>query len=135
MRRDTMPRPYSVTPIVVAGLLAAMGLHAQSISPEPMPDLAIRGARFPESEVTLTRWFTDMTRAPSEDARSAAANQIYLHAWSLWAGLTADANQVYGGQRLRVFETWATPDDLGQPVVVDDTPARRTAALRRPTSA
>ena len=98
--------------VAAALALAAPMLRAQRIVPEVTPDPGIGEFHFPESEATLTGWITDLSRGRTTAAASAAFEKIHLHGWGLWTALTAEAAQVYGGQRLRVFETWPTPEDL-----------------------
>lgn len=100
-----------------AALLTAT-LSAQPIVPEQLPDPRIPGFHFPESEATLTGWITEMTRA------TPAAAKVYQHGWGLWAALTQDTAQIHEGQRLRVFETWLTPEELAE-----DSTTRSVAAL------
>ncbi len=105
-------------PPVCASLLAVIAAfavaRAQPILPEALPDPRIPGFRFPESEATVTHWVSDMTRGTTDDVRAAAAAKVYLHGWGLWTALTSETSQFAEGQRLRVFETWLTPDDLAQ---------------------
>src|SRR5438046_150935 len=95
----------------VALALRSAVLHAQAIVPEPLPDPGIPAFAFPESEATLTGWITTMTRGDPVTA-APAFEKIHLHGWGLWTALTTEASQAYAGQKLRVFETWLTPDDL-----------------------
>ena len=94
----------------VAGLLALRGVAATNppatISAEPLPDPRIPGFQFPESEATLTRWITTFNRSNDPAAAATAFEKIHLHGWGLWAAVTAETAQRYGGQKLRVFETW-----------------------------
>lgn len=86
--------------------------RAQLLQPEPMPDPAIAAYRFPETEATLTRWVTEMNRGATDDIKRAAAAQIFLHGWGLWTALTSESAQTQAGQRLRIFETWRTTDEM-----------------------
>lgn len=72
-----------------------------TFSAVPLPELAIPGYSFPEAESTVVRW---------SSIRDTAA--IALHAWGLWTALTAETNEIFENQRLRVFETWYTPADI-----------------------
>ena len=118
--------------VMVAHAVASM--RADQIVPEPLPNPRISGFSFPESEATLTRWITEMTRGDPMTAAAAFEN-IHVHGWGLWTALTAETAQSYGGQTLRVFETWLTPDDLAGPPPEDGRSAAgsqpRRAALRR----
>jgi mono/diheme cytochrome c family protein len=87
-------------------------LRAAPIVPEALPNPLIPGFQFPESEATITGWTTEMSRGPTAAGAAGAAERIHLHGWGLWAALTMETAQMYEGQRLRVFETWLTPDDL-----------------------
>lgn len=97
---------------VLGALLLAAALPAQDLTPERLPDPRIPGFRFPESEATLTRWVTEQSRGLTAETRAAAGANLALHGWGLWTALTAEAAQFSEGQRLKIFETWLTPDDL-----------------------
>ena len=116
-------------------LFAGAALRGDPIVPEPLPDPRIPGFVFPESEATLTRWITEMTRGDAATVAAPAFEKIHLHGWGLWTALTTETVQKYDGQRLRVFETWLTPDDLAEvaPGRLAPTiePSRRRGALRR----
>lgn len=134
---------------VICGLLGAWCsltvLPAQSITPEPLPNPGIPGFRFPESEATLTRWIMEMNRGASAETVDAATVKIHLHGWGLWTALTANSRQFSAGQRLRVFETWLTADELTgnsawRNIAWRPTPRRRARLtplneLRRPAEA
>ena len=108
-------------------LAAAAAFASVSISAEPLPDPRIPGFRFPESEATLTGWITALSRGEPGEA-AVAFEKINLHGWGLWTALTAETNQLLAGQKLRVFETWFTPDDAANsPAPVP----RARAALRQ----
>ena len=115
-------------------MLVLPPLAAQAIVPEPLPDPNIRGFSFPESEATLTRWITALNRGQPADA-AAAFERIHLHGWGLWTALTAETNQSYAGQPLRVFETWLTVQELASiprdPIAAAGTLRAERAALRR----
>ena len=105
----------SLAGIFLALALTGAGARAVPVFPEPLPDPQIPGFTFPESEATLTRWITAMTRGDATTVAAPAFEKIHLHGWGLWAALTAETSQRYDGQRLRVFETWLTLDDLAAP--------------------
>lgn len=44
-----------------------------------------------------------------------AQAQVRAHAWGLWAGLTAPSESIVDGQRLPVFETWYSIDEVYNP--------------------
>src|ERR1017187_1637673 len=69
----------------------------------------VPGFRFPESEATIVNWVYEMGTGPPADAATAFEN-MNLHGWGLWTALTMETAQVDNGQKLRVFETWFTPD-------------------------
>ena len=71
------------------------------IVPVPFPDTGIPGFKFPTPKDTILGWVS------SDDQRS-----INQHAWGIWTGLTMETDQVFNGQKLRVFETWFTPSDI-----------------------
>jgi hypothetical protein len=70
-------------------------------TPEPLPNPGIPGFQFPTPEATILQWTASNNRA-----------EISRHGWGLWTALTAETNQIFGGQKLRVFETWPTPEDI-----------------------
>ena len=108
----TFFRRFALGGLCLATTAVAPWSQAQGIFPETPHDPKIPGFHFPESEATLTGWITEMTRGVVQTSGPSAAERIELHGWGLWTALTAETAQVYEGQRLRVFETWLTPDDL-----------------------
>ncbi len=62
----------------VAFAFAVATASAMLVLPEAMPSLAIPGLTFPESEATLTRWISLMTRG-EPIAAAAAFEQIHFH--------------------------------------------------------
>jgi hypothetical protein len=116
-----------------AAILAATALRAQSIVPEALPDPKIPGFHFPESEATLTGWITDMTRGTSAAGATSATARVYGHGWGLWTALTMDATQSYERQKLHVFETWLTPDELADDAGVPGVPAATSLPRQRTT--
>ncbi len=99
--------------LLLTGTLSATN-HPQSdrILPEALPDPHLTGYAFPESEATVTSWITAMTRGTPSTTLPSPTDRIQLHGWGLWTALTAETSQMTDGQRLRVFETWLTPEDL-----------------------
>jgi hypothetical protein len=95
-----------------AGLLPALRLGGGTISVVPLPNPQVPGFHFPESEATIVTWVHDVgTGAP--DAATSLTN-IYTHGWGLWTALTLQTSQVDNGDRLRVFETWYTPQEIAE---------------------
>jgi hypothetical protein len=122
--------------LLCASTLAARLLASPTIVPESLPQTGIKGFTFPESEASLTARVTAMSRAAAVDDRTAATNDIALHAWGLWTAVTAFSTQVHEGQKLRIFETWSSIDELTtaqQPSTDATTPttARRLASPRQ----
>ena len=102
---------YAMPSLIAGGLLSAAFIARADFTPVPLPDPQIPGYAFPESEATILKWVADSS--VTDPTVSAAANQkIYLHGWGLWASLTAETDQMDNGQKLRVFETWLTPQDI-----------------------
>jgi hypothetical protein len=97
---------------LLTGLMAALVVSAVAFEPVPLPDPKIPGFHFPESEATIVHWVFDLSNGPAGDAAPQAFENIAGHGWGLWAAVTRETGQVYAGQRLRVFETWSTPDEL-----------------------
>lgn len=93
---------------IVALFLTIAGARAQFVA-APFPDPKIPGFQFPESESTIVSWIAQMTgKTPSPDSFA----KVHLHGWGIWTALTLETDQVFEGQKLRVFETWPTPEDL-----------------------
>ncbi|MEA2344132.1 MAG: hypothetical protein QOF63_2301 [Thermoanaerobaculia bacterium] len=109
----------STTTGAVSALVAS---PATVVKPVPMPNPHIPGYNFPEPEPTIIGW----TQTNNQKA-------INLHGWGLWTALTEETTP--GG--MRVFETWAAPDDLftasatPSPMAVEQTP-RLTHRLKQP---
>jgi len=91
------------------GLLGA--LPAGAVTAVPLPDPHVPGFHFPESESTIVSWVYEMGNGSPGDAATAFEN-IHLHGWGIWTALTMETAQVDARQRLRVFETWFTPQEL-----------------------
>jgi hypothetical protein len=102
------------------GLLSALAAGGGTITAVPLPNPQIPGFTFPESEATLLGWSYEVGNNTS-GAATAFAN-LNLHGWGLWAALTMQTSQVDDGERLRVFETWYTPQE------VDQIPSKSTVA-------
>lgn len=101
---------------------------AGRLVPEPLPDPKIVGFTFPESEATITTWVTGAAREPG----ATAWQNLHRHGWGLWAAVTSETNQISERQRLRVFETWITPDELAAPIAP---PSAFTAVVPAVTAA
>ncbi len=127
-----MPPRTHFGALLLGAVFFAAALPAQPIRPEKLPNPLITAFHFPETEATLTRAITEMARGTTTETRDAAAAKIFLHGWGLWTAVTADTAQFSDGQRLLVFETWLTPDDLaGQSVLAP----RADLRVRNPRSA
>jgi hypothetical protein len=97
-----------------------------------LPDPQVPGFHFPESEATVVTWVQQMESGTP--AAAAAFNNIHVHGWGLWTALTMPTAQVDAGDRLRVFETWYTPqeiDAIPKPGTVAPAAAPRTRAPLR----
>ena len=70
------------------------------------------GIPIPESEATILNWIKASSNPTDAAMAAEASRKIALHGWGIWTSLTAETNQVYQGQKIRVFETWLTPEDL-----------------------
>lgn len=96
------------TRIVTAGWLSLTLLGAAPVCAQGTTDFRYRDLpptpAFPTPEYTL-------------QAAVLAGDQaaVRAHAWSLWAGLTAMTDTEVGGQRLPVFETWYSIDEVYNP--------------------
>ncbi len=120
-------------PLAAAAMVPIAQVAENRFVGEPLPDPQIAGFHFPESEATITGWITEMSRELADDATSPAFVRIHQHGWGLWTAVTMETRQIYEGQRLRVFETWTTPDELTHTVDTRSAPRpvlRPRAALR-----
>jgi len=95
----------------LAGILILAPVCSGAITAVALPDPQVAGFSFPESEATIAGWVQDLENGPP-DAAAAAFEKINLHGWGLWTALTAQSSMVENGQRMRVFETWYTPQEL-----------------------
>jgi len=105
------------TAVCARGATAALTTKAplSTVTPAALPDPQIPGFKYPESEATILGWVYDLENG-SPALAAAAFEKINLHGWGLWSAVTMETNQVQNGQKLRVFETWSTPQELaGQP--------------------
>ncbi len=75
-----------------------------------LPDPGVPGFHFPESEATILTWVNDL--GSGSPGAAAASDNITRHGWGLWTALTLETAQVDNGERLRVFETWYTPQEI-----------------------
>jgi hypothetical protein len=104
---------FSRVPLVwAAGLGSALLAGGGTINVVPLPDPQVPGFHFPESEATVLTWVHSLG-AGGADAPAAFTN-IYTHGWGLWTALTLPTSQVDGNERLRVFETWYTPQEIAE---------------------
>jgi|CZKI01.1.fsa_nt_gi hypothetical protein len=113
-----------------SSLLSA--LPAGAVTAVLLPNPQVPGFRFPESEATIVNWVYEMGNGPPADAATAFEN-MNLHGWGLWTALTMETAQVDNGQKLRVFETWFTPQELSDVTNTRLSPA--LPSLPRPRSA
>jgi hypothetical protein len=68
----------------------------QTVTPVPLPTNIVPGFNFPEDSNIIYSWLQ-----PNYDSA-----KVYQHAWGVWAGLTAESGQSYGGDKLLVYQTW-----------------------------
>jgi hypothetical protein len=113
------------------GLISVLRLGAGAITPVPLPNPQVPGFHFPESEATIVGWVRQ-SEGDSPDAGAATAN-IYNHGWGLWTAVNMPTSQVVTGQKLRVFETWFTPQELAtRPVAGSAVPQSIPTRARSP---
>ena len=117
-------RCRSARAVWALGLLAAAPPGAGAFTAAPLADPQIPGFHFPESEATIVTWVREAGGASPPEA-AAAFEDIHLHGWGIWTALTQETDQVDSGQRLRVFETWYTPQELSDGQNKPLPPARR----------
>ena len=116
--------------ILALGALPALGSRAGNVVALPLPDPQVPGFHFPEAEATILTWVQQSGSGAASAA--AAANNLYLHGWGLWTALTMQTSQVDGADRLRVFETWYTPQEIDiDPGTVSLSPLTLSLAPRR----
>jgi hypothetical protein len=105
--------------ICASGLFAALAA-GRGITAVPLPNPQVPGFNFPESEATIVNWVQEVGNATPEAA--SAFESLHTHGWGIWTALTLETAQVDTGQKLRVFETWYTPQE------VDTVPAAKSGA-------
>jgi len=94
-------------------LIVASGCQKpQGVTPEPIP----AGYDFPANRQQLQA-LTD-----SNDVKT-----LRVHAWNLWAGMTADSKSKYRGDVLPIWETW-----LATAQVFTDPPTERPGPIQKP---
>ncbi|HEY1765654.1 MAG TPA: hypothetical protein VGF85_12080 [Opitutaceae bacterium] len=91
--------------------LAVLPVGAGIVRPVPLPDPRVPGFQFPESEATVLGWVYQLGNGSPSDAAT-AFESMHVHAWGLWTALSLPTSQIDNGERLRVFETWFTPQEL-----------------------
>lgn len=117
----------------VAVFCTVAGRAGAQITAVPLPDPKIPGFHVPEAEATIVGWVQQMSSGT--DPQSEAFNKVHLHGWGIWTALTLETDQSYEGQKLRVFETWPTPEDLmapGAPLPAGPEAVRALVAAPRP---
>src|SRR5688572_12354906 len=80
-------------------LLALPSSRATDVFPAALPDPLIPGFTFPESEATLTRWITEMSRSSSPTIAAEAFERVHRHGWGLWTALTSETGQIHEGHK------------------------------------
>lgn len=91
------------------------------VTPVNFPNLNLPNFNFPEDSNTIIRWINNNNMAAQ-----------YTHVWGLWKGLTQESGQVEGGQALRVFETWQTPQMMINAMLGKPADRNSRHLLRRP---
>jgi hypothetical protein len=110
--RGSRRRTWLTMGLLFCGLASTGQTAMAQIKAVPLPDPQIPGYRFPESEATILNWIKASSNSADAAKAAEASRKIALHGWGIWTSLTAETNQVYQGQKIRVFETWFTPEDL-----------------------
>jgi hypothetical protein len=102
------PKAYFLwASVLLAGPPAGAGI----VTPVPLPNPQVSGFNFPETEATVLGWINQLGNGSPADAAT-AFESMHLHGWGLWTALTLPTSQIDNGERLRVFETWFTPEEL-----------------------
>ena len=100
-------RTLFATFLAMVGMALTTPLAVAQIKAVPMPDPQIPGFHFPEKEATILNWIN-----PPIPGDATASLNLNLHGWGIWTALTSETDQVVEGQKIRVFETWYTPEEL-----------------------
>jgi hypothetical protein len=96
-----------------AAIAIASDAQAQ-FKPVDFPkDVGVPDFVFPAPGATIDQW------AQTDDVASMAA-----HAWGLWIGVNMDSGEAFGGQKLRVFETWNEKSELPTGAAIADAAPR-----------
>ena len=70
---------------------------AATVTPVPLPT----GPNYPVPQAIIDAWIL-----------AGDTTAIRGHAWSLWQSMAAPSGQIFNGQQLPIWETWATGDDV-----------------------
>lgn len=116
------------------GLLMTLAVSGGTVTAVPLPNPQVPGFTFPESEATIVTWVQEVGNG-TPDAAS-AFESMHLHGWGIWTALTLETAQVDNAQKLRVFETWYTPQEVDTvpsgktPAALASVPRHRSALLK-----
>ncbi|MEP7237383.1 MAG: hypothetical protein ABI685_05950 [Ferruginibacter sp.] len=87
---------------------------AGGVTPVEFPNHIVPGFNFPEDSSVINGWISNNNFPGQYDSAS-----IYKHAWGIWAGLTAQSGQTYGGDSLRIYQTWLGKSELKDLIMND----------------
>lgn len=96
-----------------------------SITPVDLP-VKVPGFHFPEDSTVIYGWLNNPSMPLNYDSAS-----VYKHAWGVWAGLTAQTDQVYAGDKLLVYETWMGVSEIKEAIVQQNAGAAVKAAGKK----
>jgi hypothetical protein len=84
-------------------LVLALASNAEAqFNPVGFPtNTGVPGFTFPVTQQTVDKWNAN------DDIESMAT-----HAWGIWVGLNMPSGETFQGQKLRVFETWNTTEEV-----------------------
>ncbi len=133
-------RSLLVAIFVTVGMALTTPWAEAQIKAVPMPDPQIPGYHFPEMESTILNFINppipgNATPQQQQAIVQQAAHNLNLHGWGIWAALTSETDQVVEGQKIRVFETWYTPEELTASGVANLTQAAARPRVRQRTGA
>lgn len=77
-----------------------------AIIPVKLPSTGIDNFTYPQDSNVINGW-----------VKTQDDTKIAQHGWGIWTALNTETDQVYQGQKLRVFETWLTPDEMKRMII------------------
>lgn len=91
---------------------------SNTVTPQQLPSV-VPGFNFPEDSLTIYNWLANRDTA-----------RITKHAWGIWAGLTANSDQIYMDDTLLIYETWLGITDIAAQCASGNTQDLQSKSIR-----